>query len=120
MAPKTYESADYYKDIVVSQARIGNEFADCKFSWPFPAGLLVIKNDSLQTNIEYSFDGDHTAGKLMHGTDEHVGGESFTYTKTERMEIYLRRAHKVSGLPENAGEANIPYRLWANKEPGDS
>ena len=112
-----YASADYYKDQIVSNIRIGDEFSGCKFSWSFPAGLLVLKNDSIETDIEYSFDGEHVAGRLKCGTDAKVGGESFTYERTIRMKIYARRSHNTAGVVEHGTEVIIPYRLYVNKEP---
>jgi len=117
--PPTYKSADYYKDQVVSDKRIGDEFLNCLFEWPFPAGLLVIKNDSILTDIEYSFDGEFVAGRLKSGTDAKVGGESFTYEDTIRMKLYVRRSHDSGGNVEVPGEAIVPYRIYANKEPNN-
>lgn len=116
--PDAFQSADFYKDQIVSTKRIGNQFSDCCFDWGFPADLLEPKNDSIETDIEYSFDGTHVAGRLRHGTDAELGGESYTYRDTERMKIYFRRAHDADDNVEYEGEEDIPYRLWVDRETG--
>ena len=115
---EVFSSADYYKDIVVSTKRIGDQFSDCLFEWHFPADKLEIKNDSILTNIQYSYDGVHVAGRLKHGTDTLLGGESYLYEKTTRMKLYLRRSHDANDDVEFAGEVDIPFRLWISRETG--
>jgi len=118
--PLPSDNADYYKDEkVVENKSIGNEFPDCLFKWNFPAGLLVIKNDSTITDIEYSFDGVHVAGRLKRGSSTILGGEWFQYDNTIRQKIYLRRAHDADGNVETEAENTVPFRLWANKEPAN-
>lgn len=115
---EVFSSADYYKDIVVSTKRIGDQFADCLFEWHFPADKMEIKNDSILTNIQYSYDGVHVAGRLNRGTDALLGGESYLYENTTRVKLYLRRAHDVNDNVEFAGEVDIPFRLWISREAG--
>ncbi len=114
----TYRSVDYYRDQIVGERRIGDEFTDCHIRWSWPAGQLVLKNDSILTDIEYSFDGEHVAGRLNRGTVALSGGELFVYNNTIRLDIYIRRAHDADGDVVYPNEVIVPFRLWVDKEPG--
>ena len=104
-----HKKKDYYKDITVSDKRVGVDFEDCHFNWNFNSQQMTIVNDSIQTDIEYSFDGVNVAGRLRHGTDPDVGGESYTYTGDTRREIWLRIAE------DEAEEEDLPYRLFVHR-----
>lgn len=110
--PKAMDNADYFRDQTLTTKRIGRNFKDCCFAWNFPTSQLTPKNDSIEYDIQYSFDGKNVAGRLKKGVDPDAGGDAYNYGKTQRMRIYFRIA------PDEyvQGHNEIPFRLWVNRD----
>lgn len=108
---KNSDVYDYYKDQIVSEKRIGTSFSDCLFDWRFPTSLMTIKNDSIEFDIEYSFDGVHVAGRLKKGTDELTGGDFYTYGETNIMRLFMRVAQDEADDFDDEVDI-VNYRLF--------
>ena len=106
--PTPYQRADYYRSHEKGDFRIGSTFAECNLAFGFTSQQLTICNDSIETDIEYSFDGSGVAGMLKHGTDERIGGESYEYVEGEQLRVYLRVKDG-----DDAEEDPIPFRVFA-------
>ena len=122
MMPAPYQRADYYKSETVGDFRIGRNFADCHLVFGFSAQQLTIKNDSIQTDIEYSFDGQGVAYRLKKGTDEGAGGEWYDYIDGNQDGVYLRIARdeyeSFEEGEDDPNEQDIPFRVAAYRGVG--
>ena len=122
-APAPYQQADYYKSEKVGNFRIGRRFADCHLQFGFTAAELVIKLDSILTDIEYSFDGTGIAGRLIKGITFPPGGEGKPYPRADVNGVYLRIASDeyitFEEGEDDPNEQDIPFRVFAFRNLGD-